>query len=321
MALFATLGIEQYLFVLGALAVVYLLRSPWHRPAHPPWLPLLIVTCCTLVFLALHFGLFSGTTERLARATHEVHHVFRPGIAWSMAWWLNIYPGASPYGGFLQGGLRILTQHGGLVALVALAALGTAWRMAAASSWPVVAARPHSNHHLWLIIMGVAVFSAALLPFTFTGKYGFAIRNMYVALPGLLIAGAAVLDLLSKLHIWRTVLRFTLAPVVATFLAMSLTIDIGAQATFAQSWQLHQEVIHAIKADAEAIRQSKAVEVTGIPPVPYEGTSMLSTAWAFPCLVHWVVGDEVKSWNNLMPFDQRPLGLQNSHRVHLRSPS
>jgi hypothetical protein len=193
--------------------------------------------------------------------------------------------------------------------------------MAAASSWPVVAARPHSNHHLWLIIMGVAVFSAALLPFTFTGKYGFAIRNMYVALPGLLIAGAAVLDLLSKLHIWRTVLRFTLAPVVATFLAMSLTIDIGAQATFAQSWQLHQEVIHAIKADAEAIRQSKAVEVTGIPPVPYEGTSMLSTAWAFPCLVHWVVGDEVKSWNNLMPFDQRPLGLQNSHRVHLRSPS
>jgi len=80
-------------------------------------------------------------------------------------------------------------------------------------------------------------------------------------------------------------------------------------------------VIHAIKADAEAIRQSKAVEITGIPFVPYEGTSMLSTAWAFPCLVHWVVGDEVKGWNNLMPFDQRPSGLQNSHRVHLRSPS
>jgi hypothetical protein len=320
MALLATLGIEQYLFVLGALAVVYLFRSHWYRPAHPPWLPLLIVACCALVFLALHFGLFSGTTERLAKATNEIHHVSGPGIAWSMAWWLSILPDASPYGGFLQVGMRTLTEPGWLVALVALAALGAAWRIAAASSWLDVAASPHPNRHLWLIITGVAVFSAALLPFFFTGKYGFALRNMYVALPGLLIVGAAVLDLLSKLNIWRTVLRFTLAPVVATFLAMSLTIDIGAQATFAQSWKLHQEVIHAIKADAKAIRQSKAVEVTGIPPVPYEGTSQLNTGWAFPCLARWVVGDEVKGWNNLMRFDQRPSGLQNSHRIHLRPP-
>ena len=319
-ALFAILGIEQHLFVLGALAVVYLLSSLWRRPVHPPWLPLLVVSCCALVFLALHFVVFSGTTERLARATNEVHQVSGAGIAWKLAWWLNVFPGASPYGGFFQVGLRTLTEHGWLVALVALAALGAAWRMAAASSWLVVAASPLTNRHLWLILTGAVVFSAALLPFLFTGKYEFAIRNMYVALPGLLIAGAAVLDLLSGILIWRTVLRFTLAPVVATYLAMSLTIDIGAQAAFAQSWQLHQNVIHAIETDAEAIRQSKAVEVTGIPPVPYEGTSMLGTAWAFPCLVRWILGDEVKGWNNLMPFDKRPSGLQNSHRVHLRTP-
>ncbi len=44
LALAATLGIEQYLFVLGALAIVHLLSSRWHTPRHPAWLPLLIVT-------------------------------------------------------------------------------------------------------------------------------------------------------------------------------------------------------------------------------------------------------------------------------------
>ena len=93
LALFAALEIEQYLFVLGALAVVYLVRSRWHRPAHPPWLPLLIVACCALVFLTVHFALFSGTSERLARATNEAHHVSGAGIAWKLAWWLSIFSG------------------------------------------------------------------------------------------------------------------------------------------------------------------------------------------------------------------------------------
>jgi len=316
MALFATLGIEQYLFVLGALAFVYLFRSLWQRPVYPPWLPLLIVSCCALVFAAVHFGLFSGTAERIAKTTGQIQHVAGPGIAWKLAWGLSLFPDHSPYGGVLQVGLRILTQHGWLIALVALAALGTAWRIAAASSWLVVATSSLPNRHLWLIIVGVAVFSAALLPFAFTGKYGIATRNMYVALPGLLIVGAAVLDFLSELKVWRTAIRFILAPAVAAFIAMSLAINIGAQALFAQSWQLHQVVIHAIKTDAEAIRQSKAVEVTGIPPVPYEAISQLSTAWAFPCLVRWVVGEnDVKGWNNLMRNEDRPSALQNSHRI------
>ena len=319
LALSATLGIEQYLFVLGALAVVHLLRSRWHRPAHPAWLPLLIVGCCALVFLALHFAQFSGSADRLARATGEVRHIAGPGFFWKLAWWLSLIPDASPYGGLLQVGLGTLAGHGWLIALLTLAALGAAWRMAAASSWQVTAGNPVPSRHLWLATTGMAIFTAALLPFLFTGKYGFASRNMYVALPGLLITGAVMLDLLSKSKALRRRLRFILAPVVAVFVATSLAIDIGAQVIFAVSWRFHQGVILAIEANAKSIRSAGALEMTGIPPVPYKAISQMDNGWAFPCLVRWVVGDsEVQAWNNLMWSEERPYGPLNSHRIHWR---
>jgi len=316
LALAAVLGIEQYLFVLCALAFVHLIRSRWHRPAHPAWLPLLIVACCTLVFLAFHFGVFSGTADRLARATAEAQHHSGPDIAWKLAWWLSLLPDASPYGGLLQWGLDTLTGHKGLIALLALVTLGAAWRTAAASSWQDVASNPLPKRHLWLIITGMAIFCASLAPFLFTGRYGFATRNMYVALPGLLIMGAATLDLMSTPTALRKILRLSLAPVVAVFAVTSLTVDIGAQALFARSWRFHQDVIHQIEADTAAIGAAGALEMTGIPAMPYKAISQIDNAWAFPCLVHWVVGDSnVQAWNNLMWSEDKPYAPPNSHRI------
>jgi hypothetical protein len=318
-ALFAILGIEQYLFVLGALAVVHLVSSRWQRPARPAWLPLLIISFGVLVFLALHFVLFAGTVDRLAKFSGEALGAAGPGIAWRMAWWLSLFPDASPYGGFFSVGSQVLAQNGWLVALMSVAVLGAAWRIAVARSWLAQDDETPHQGRLWVIAAGFAVFVGALLPFLFTGRYGFASRNMYVALPGLLVVGAGVLDLLCSRASWRKVLRWVLAPAVAAFLTVSLTINIGAQALFAQSWQLHRHVVHALQTDAATIRQVGAVEVTGIPLVPYQGISMLSTGWAFPCLVRWVIGDGVRGWNNLMRLEDRPPGVSKWHRIRVQS--
>lgn len=319
LTLAAVLGIEQYLFVLSALAFIHLLRSHWHRPAHPAWFPLLIVACCALVFLVLHFGGFSGTTDRLARATADARHLAGPDIAWKLAWWLSILPDASPYGGLLSWGWDTLTKHGGLIALVSLASLGAAWRMVAVSSWQDTASNSLPNRHRWLVVTGMTIFFAALAPFLFTGRYGFASRNMYVALPGLLIMIAAALDWISTSPPLRKILRLALAPLVATFVAVSLIIDLGAQTLFARSWQFHQGVIHQIEANAETLRAAGALEMTGIPAMPYKAISQIDNAWAFPCLVRWVVKDDkVRAWNNLMSPENRPYGFPNSHHIHWR---
>jgi hypothetical protein len=141
---------------------------------------------------------------------------------------------------------------------------------------------------------------------------------MYVALPGLLLVGAGLLDLIAARPAATKVLRWALAPVVAAFVAVSLIINIGAQALFSQSWQLHRDVIGALEANAMAIRQVGAVEVIGIPSVPYAGISMLNTGWAFPCLVRWVVGDEVKSWNNLMRPEERAAGVRKWYAIRVQ---
>jgi hypothetical protein len=70
--------------------------------------------------------------------------------------------------------------------------------------------------------------------------------------------------------------------------------------------------------DAELIRASKAVEVLGIPPVPYKEISQLGDGWPFPCLVRWVVDDsEVQAWNNLM-WSEKPQLASPNHRIYLR---
>jgi hypothetical protein len=319
LALAAVLGIEQYLFVLGALATVYLLRSRWHTPRHPGWLPLLIVMLCALLFLAIHFGLFAGTGDRLDRATAGSAHVPATGFFWKLGWSLSLLPDASPYGGLLREGLAILKENASLVAVLALVVLATAWRIVAVDSWRNGARDALPRQHVWLTITGMAIFCAALLPFLFTGKYGVASRNLYVALPGLLIAVSAVLDLLAIWLAMHRVFRFVLAPIVAACVAISLAIDIGAQGIFAQSWWFHRQLTGTIEADAEAIRSAGALEVTGIPAMPYRAISQIDNAWAFPCLVRWVVRDnEVQAWNNLMGSEDRPNGVPNSHRIHWR---
>lgn len=319
LALTAIMGIEQYLFVLGALAIVHLLRSRWHTPKHPAWLPLVIVTSCAVVFFTIHFGLFSSTSNRLSRAVAEPGHIAGPGSLWKLGWLLSLLPDASPYGGLLRLGLKILKENTPLAALLSLVVLGAGWRMAAAASWQHGVGGSLHRRHMWLTITGMAIFCAALLPFLFTGKYGFASRNLYVALPGPLIAVSAMLDLLTKGLALRRVFRFILAPIAAVCVAVSLTIDIGAQGIFAQSWWFHRELIVAIKDDADAIRSVGALEVTGIPAMPYKAISQIDNAWAFPCLVRWVVKDnKVQAWNNLMLPEDRPNGFPNNHRIHWR---
>lgn len=319
LALLATLGIEQYLFVLGALAVVHLLRSRWHTPGHPAWLPLLIVTGCALVFLVIHFGLFSGTSDRLGRAAGGSGQIAGPGFFWKLGWWLSLLPDASPYGGLLRVGLESLKQNAWLAAFVTLLAIGAGWRMAAPGSWRKGAGDSLPKQHLWLTISGMTLFCAALLPFLFTGKYGFASRNLYVALPGLMIAVAAVLDLLASSSALCRIFRFILPPVVAVCVAASLAIDIGAQGIFAKSWSFHRGLIGAIEAEAESIRSAGALEVTGIPAMPYKSISQIDNTWAFPCLVRWVVQDsKVQARNNLMGSENRPNDFPDSHRIHWR---
>lgn len=100
--------------------------------------------------------------------------------------------------------------------------------------------------------------------------------------------------------------------------ALSLAANVGMQALFARSWELHRAIIQELQRDAEAIRVAGAVEVTGIPISPYRGISMLDYGWAFPCLARWVVGsNDVKAWNNLMPTDRRLVASNRAHRIHI----
>lgn len=314
LALAAALGIEQYLAVLGALAVLQLLRSWRHGQRRLDWLPILIVVTCVAIFLAVHFAIFSSTGARLARATASAGQPAGPGFLWHLAWSLSIAPNASPYGGVLDAGLESLRQHAGLYALVALAALGAAWRIAVASAWEDGAASASAG--IWLIAAGFAIFLSAMTPFLFTGTYGFGRRNLYAALPGLLIAGSAALDLIARRPASRRALRCFLAPAAAAFVAVSLVMDIGAQTVLARSWSFHSQLIVAIETDADAIRRAGTVQMAGIPSNPYKAIAQIDNAWAFPCLVRWVVADgEVKAWNNLMRPEGRPSTGMGAHSL------
>lgn len=319
LALAATLGIEQHPFVLGALATVHLLRSRWHPARHPAWLPLVVMVSCAVIFLAIHFGLFSGTGGRLDRATAGSSQAAATGFVWKLGWSLSLLPDASPYGGLLRVGLAILKENASLVAALTLVVLATAWRIATADSWRNGARDALPRRQLWLTITGMAIFCAALLPFLFTGRYGVASRNLHVALPGLLIAASAMLDLVARRCAFHRAFRLILAPLVAVCLAISVAIDIGAQGIFAQSWWFHRQLIGTIEADAESIRSSGALDVTGIPERPYSAIAQLDNAWAFPCLVRWVVRDHtVHAWNNLMRPENRRDGASDSHRIDWR---
>lgn len=320
LALLAVLGIEQYVFVLGALAWVHWFRSRWHKPAHAAWIPVLAMLCLVLVFVASHYVFFSGTAERLARVTRAVQPAEGPGFTWKLAWMLSLLPGASRYGGLLEVGLGTLQGHRWLIALITVVALAAAWRTAAASSWRAEASHPVPDRRPWLTITGVAVFCAALLPFMFTGRYGFDTRNLYAALPGLVTVGAVVLDALRASNAWRRGLRSLLGLAVAAYVAISLTINIEMQSVLARGWQFHQDVMRMIEVDAEAICAAKALELTGIPMQPYRAISQMGNGWAFPCLVGWVTGDdEVQAWNNLMRPEDRPQGMRTTHRIQWRA--
>jgi hypothetical protein len=315
LALAASLGIEQYLVMLGALALVHLIRSRWHPPRARAWIPLAVVVGCAAVFAVMHFGPFAGTGGRLDRVA-SIAPAGGPGPLWKLAWFLSLVPEASPFGGFFHVGLGVLDRHVALWALIAVVAVGAGWRTAAASAWGADTMPSSQRGHPWLVFTGLVAFAAALLPFAITGAYGFSMRNLYPALPGLLIAGAAVVNVMCKSIALRRTLRLLLPPVVTAGVAISLVMDLGTQAVLAHSWSFHRQLILLIEADATAVRNAGALVVTGIPPQPYKAIAQIHTSWAFPCLVRWVVDDDqVKAWNNLMAGQHRPSVSRPPHEI------
>lgn len=306
LALAASVGIEQYLVVLAALAVVRLVHSRLQQPRALAWLPLAVMLGCAAVFVALHFGVFGGTGGRLARVA-AVASADGPGSLWKLAWFLSPLPGASPYGGAFQVGLGTLERHAALWVFVAVVAVGAGWRVSATKAWSPTIAPPPRCPHLWLVVAGLAVCAAALLPFAFTGAYGFSRRNLYPALPGLLVAGAAAMDFALRSIAVHKGTRLLLPPLVTAGVAISVVTGIGSQTMMATSWAFHRQLIRLIESDAAAARGAGALVVTGIPATPYGSIAMVDNSWAFPCLVRWIVGDDqVRGWNNLMSAQQRP---------------
>lgn len=180
---------------------------------------------------------------------------------------------------------------------------------------------PGQHGHPWLVVTGLVVFAAALAPFATTGAYGFSMRNLYPALPGLLIAGAALAGWVSEITFLRRTMRLLLAPLVLATVAISLVMDIGTQAVLARSWSFHRQLILQIEADAAAVRDAGSLVVTGIPLRPYKAIAQIHTSWAFPCLVRWVVHDDrVTAWNNLMASQHRPAVQRPPHEIVWREP-
>jgi hypothetical protein len=321
LALAASLGIEQYLVILGALALVHLVHSSrWHLPRARAWIPLAIVAGCAAAFSFMHLGPFSGTSGRLARVATLVP-AEGPGPLWMLAWYLSLLPDASPFGGFFDIGREVLNRHAALWAALALVAVGAGWRVGSTGAWEAAATSPAQRRHPWLVVTGLVVFAAALAPFAFTGAYGFSMRNLYPALPGLLIAGAAVVGWISEMTLLRKALRLLLPPLVSVVVAISLVMDIGTQAVMAQSWSFHRQLIQQIEADAATVRGAGSLVVTGIPMRPYKAIAQIHTSWAFPCLVRWVVLDgRVTAWNNLMASQHRPAFPSVPHEIVWREP-
>jgi hypothetical protein len=318
-ALAATLGIEQYLPVLGALAITHLVRARWQASRQPAWIPLAIVIGCAVVFLLFHFGLFPSSRGRIERATSIQEVAAGASLVWRLAWWLSLLPDASPWGGLMRSGIDVVKQLMWLAPLIMAAAIVAGWRVGASAGWRRAPATTGQPAHVWLVIAGLALSTAAVLPFAFTGGYGVGRRNAYVMLPGLLVAGAAVLDALyvRTKPAWRKAARYVLAPMVAVAVAVSIVIGVGAQAMLAQSWAFYRALIGTIEPHADAIRSTGGLELTVTSQRPYGAISQMHP-WVFPCLVRWVTGDaSVRSWISVTPPDKRSQTPPGSHRIEL----
>jgi hypothetical protein len=204
-------------------------------------------------------------------------------------------------------GLATLERHVALWTLVGLVAIGAGWRVLASRAWDSAVTPASRRLRLWLALAGLAAVAAALLPFAFTGAYGFGRRNIYPALPGLLVAGAAAVDGMARSSGMRRLLRLLLPPMVAGVVATGVVMGIGSQAMMAASWSFHKQLIRLIEPEVAAVRRAGALVVTDLPANPYRAIAMIDNSWAFPCLVRWIADDEqVRAWNNLMTPQRRP---------------
>lgn len=318
----ATLGIEQFLPILGALCCVNLLWSRRHGTGVSPWVAVAIVAGCALVFAWVHFGLVAGTSGRLAHAASKIDPVTRPSAVWHMAWWLSLLPEHSPWAVEFRIGLDTLRKFIWLGPLIAAVALVAAWRVLTAGSWAdgVEPSHGRASLRLWLIVAGIAASVAALMPFAFSGYIRIAQRNAYVILPGLLVASAAMIDAMAARLRSTLPLRLTLVPLIAAGVTMSLIIGAGAQVGYAQNWRANREVIAIVESHADEIRATGGLELI------LESQSQARAAlpvhpWMFPCLVRWVVDDgNVRSWIGSAPPREGVHTPPGSHRVYIRVP-
>ena len=318
-ALAATLGIEQFLPIFGTLAIIHFVRARRQATGQPAWIPLAIVVGCAVVFLLIHFGLFPSSRGRIERATSIAETAAGAGLLWRLAWWLSLLPDASPWGGLMRGGIDTLRLLTWLPLLIVVAVVVAGWRMVSSSSWRRATANGGPAVHLWVVVTGLAVAAAAVLPFAFTGGYGVGRRNTYVMLPGLLVAGAAALDALQlrMRPALQRLTRYIMAPMVAAAVAVSIVIGIGAQAMLAQSWAFHRLLIGTVESHAYAIRSTGGLELTVTSQRPYGAISQMHY-WAFPCLVRWVTDDAgVRAWISITPPDKRSRTPPGSHRIEL----
>lgn len=199
LAVCATLTIEQYLPALCLLALAYWVWSRREGARRTPWLAVAAVFFCVLAFAVFHFGGFSGTADRLSRVHDQPPAAGeqRPSLLWTFAWWLVLAPDMGLFSGALVSGWRILLNDWRVMAAVGVAVIAATAMIASRSTWTAPRTVPARSYRFWLIIAGLLAFTGSLLPFLVTGRYGIAVRNMYVALPGLLVVCAVGLDLLT----------------------------------------------------------------------------------------------------------------------------
>lgn len=252
-----------------------------------------------VLFLAVHFLAFPGSAGKLASVPQEalaLHH-----ILWLLGWWLNPLPVHSPYELRFDVGLELLSTEPILWLSLSACLACVIILVARASAWQNARPRKQTRLNWAVLLVGLTVFVASLLPFLITGGHHFRPRVMYLPLLGLAVAGAAAIQMAAGKLQWEGFLRWPIAVVTACFLSLSVVIDLGAQRLFAESWVLHRQVIEALVAEEKQILESGSVFVDGLYPCAYDEIAQLDTDWGFPCLVAWIFGDQrLRGQTNLM---------------------
>lgn len=304
--LFASLGIEQFVVVLMTLAFLnafYLNRGSRFRHRYAP----LIISCIiAMIMLSMHFTLTTGTVQRMHRA-HSAGIEMKPVTETlrTFLWRLNPWPSHSPFGSRFAVGLEFLKANFVLTVGVLAAILLSVLTCLRKSTWMIDSSLSVSRRKL--AIVGAMICGAALAPFVFTGRYGMHPRVLYIPLMGISVTGAVFLDKFFPERKWTSVFtKFVVTILCGLFIGLSIITNLGAQKFFADSWDMHKNVMTSLIRDKQLIKEKRYIEIEGIPPAPLDEIHHLDTSWGFPCMVRWLLNDQtVSGWTNQMPLEER----------------